>query len=258
MITIPEIKGVTRYLEKLTHPVKMFNFNYKNVQYEFNYDGKVNLSYDLYITSKQPNSPWMWDYFHCKSKHIVEDACDMVGASFGDVLTHVNVIYVDGIESPRFGGIIPDRFSNDIISKIEKNSPKVFERFFFCNGERKIIKFYVEYDVTDIYIEDGIILDISVECNKMTIDNEEVLNLNEDIVNVIAGYMNDSNDDFKIPADDIIWIETNKYMELDNCDLYGHTYASMRIIGDIWADYWDYTGHSLFSSKMCDFFNGED
>lgn len=258
MITIPEIKGITRYLEKLTHPVRLFNFNFKNIIYEFAYVGKVILSYDLYITSKKPNSPWMWDYFHCKSKHIVEDACDMVGANFGDILINVKVIYVDGIESPRFGGEITDSFSNYVTSEVIKNSPKVLERFFFCNNERKIVKFYVEYDVSDIYIEDGVVLDISVDCYQMTIDGEEVLNLTEDIVNVITGYMNDSSDDFRIPGDNIIWEEITKYMELENCDLYGHTYANMRNIGDIWADYWDYTGHLIFSSKMCDFYNGDD
>ena len=85
MITNSEAKGIKLYLERLIHPIKMFNFKFTDVEYELP-GGKLVIEYDLYIQSKQKDITWLWDYFSCKSKHIVEDACNIVGDSEGAII----------------------------------------------------------------------------------------------------------------------------------------------------------------------------
>ncbi len=114
MITNSEAKGIKLYLERLLHPVKMFNFKFTNIEYELS-GGKLVIEYDLYIQSKQKDITWLWDYFSCKSKHIIEDACNIVGVSYGDVRPIVKLIYVDDFESQRFGGYLSDSFIEKIL-----------------------------------------------------------------------------------------------------------------------------------------------
>jgi len=123
VITNSEAKGIKLYLERLLHPVKMFNFKFTNIEYELS-GGKLVIEYDLYIQSKQKDITWLWDYFSCKSKHIIEDACNIVGVSYGDVRPIVKLIYVDDFESQRYGGYLSDSFIKKITNDITQISPK--------------------------------------------------------------------------------------------------------------------------------------
>ena len=133
MITNSEAKGIKLYLERLIHPIKMFNFKFTDVEYELP-GGKLVIEYDLYIQSKQKDIPWLWEYFSSKSKHIVEDACNIVGVSFGDVRPIVKLIYVDDFESQRFGGYLPDSFIEKVSNDIKQNAAKQISTNFFCGG----------------------------------------------------------------------------------------------------------------------------
>jgi hypothetical protein len=57
--------------------------------------------------------------------------------------------------------------------------------------------------------------------------------------------------------DGIVWNEIAKYMSLEDCEIWTHTYTYLRNIGDIDVDNFNYTNHSTFSSKMCDFISGD-
>jgi hypothetical protein len=82
MISSGQVKGIITYLTKLTHPVDSFRFKFVNVYV----DSKNNtlsvmlsqpafvIKYDLDITSKEQDIPYLWDFFNCKSKHIIQDA----------------------------------------------------------------------------------------------------------------------------------------------------------------------------------------
>lgn len=258
-MTNSDFKGIKLYLERLTHNIGNYNIRFDDVEFEIRKDGKINIYYDLHVKTKQKDIPWLSSYFDCKSSLILEQACDIVGFDFKNLYKVVKDIYINNFIVPNYEGYIPDSFQEKIKNEVIKKSPKILTRQFFCGNEKKIMKLYVNYDISDIYndSDSGFILDISAYCYKLTIDDKLVENLNQDIVDIIVGYMNEDNEDFKIPGDNVIWDEVSKYMDLSECDLYGHTYAYLRSIGDYWSDSWDYIGKSQFSNRMCDFLMGE-
>lgn len=256
MITNSEAKGIKLYLERLIHPIKMFNFKFTDVEYEIDYKGKLVIKYDLYIQSKQKDIPWLWDYFNCKSKHIVENACDIVGISYGNVFPSVKYIYVDDFESPRYGGYLSDSFIEKIFNDIKQNSPKQINTHFFCGGERKNLVLNVRYEVSEIYIDDGITTDVSVYCSQVLVDGEPLENIPQDLAETIVGYVSE-DDNLRFPLDSIIWGEITKYMDLESCELWTHTYTFIRNLGGVEVEDFNFTNHSTFSSKLCDFISGD-
>lgn len=234
----------------------MFNFKFSNIEYEIEYNGKLVIEYDLYIQSKQKDIPWLWEYFTCKSKHIVEDACNIVGVSFGDVRPIVKLIYVDDIESKRYGGYLPDSFREKVSNDIKQSKPKNITTHFFCGGERKNLVLNVTYEVSDIYIDDGVTTDISVYCNQLLVDGEPLENIPQSLAEIIVGYFQE-DDNLRYPLDTIIWSEITKYMDLESCEIWTHTYTYIRNIGDIQVEDYDYVTHSTFSSHLCDFISGD-
>ena len=255
MITNSEAKGIKLYLERLLHPVKVFNFKFTNIEYELP-GGKLVIEYDLYIQSKQKDITWLWDYFSCKSKHIVEDACNIVGVSFGDVRPIVKLIYVDDFESQRFGGYLPDSFIEKVSNDIKQNAAKQISTNFFCGGERKILTLIINCEVSDIYIDDGIQTDVSVYCSEALVDGEPLQNITQDLAETIVGYVSE-DDNLKFPLDSSIWDEINKYMDLGSCEIWTHTYTFIRNIGDVKVEDFNFTNQSTFSSKLCDFISGD-
>jgi hypothetical protein len=256
VITKAEAKGIKLYLERLIHPIKLFNFKFINIEYEIQYNGKLVIEYDLYIQSKQKDIPWLWDYFSCKSKHIVEDACNIVGVSYGDVRPIVKLIYVDDFESQRYGGYIPESFVEKVSNEIKQPTPKNITTHFFCGGERKNLVLNVTYEVSDIYIDDGITTNVSVYCNQVLVDGEPLENIPQNLAETIVGYLQE-DDNIRMPLDDKVWGEITKYMDLQSCEIWTHTYTYIRNIGDIQVEDYDYVTHSTFSSKMCDFISGD-
>ena len=256
MIANSEAKGIKLYLERLTHPIKMFNFKFTDVEYGIENNGKLVIQYDLRIQSKQKDIPWLWDYLSCKSKHIVEDACNIVGVSFGDVRPIVKLIYVDDFESQRFGGYLPDSFIEKVSNDIKQNAAKQISTNFFCGGERKILTLIISCEVSDIYIDDGITTDVSVYCSQILVDNEPLENIPQDLAETIVGYISE-DDNIRNPLDEIVWSEITKYMDLADCEIWTHTYTYLRNIGDIEIDSFDWISHSTFSSKLCDFISGD-
>lgn len=255
MITNSEAKGIKLYLERLLHPVKVFNFKFTNIEYKLS-SGKLVIEYDLYIQSKQKDITWLWDYLSCKSKHIVEDACNIVGVSYGDVRPIVKLIYVDDFESQRYGGYLSDSFIKKVTNDITQISPKQITTHFFCGGERKNLVLNVTYEISDIYIDDGIQTDVSVYCSEALVDGEPLQNITQDLAETIVGYVSE-DDNLRFPLDSSIWDEINKYMDLGSCEIWTHTYTFIRNIGDIQIDDFNFTNHSTFSSKLCDFISGD-
>lgn len=256
MITNSEAKGIKIYLERLTHSIKMYNLKFTDVEYEIDYKGKLVIEYDLYIQSKQKDIPWLWEYFSLKSKHIVEDACNIVGVSYGDVRPIVKLIYVDDFESQRYGGYLSDSFIKKVTNDIIQISPKQITTLFFCGGERKNLVLNVTYEVSDIYIDDGITTDVSVYCSQILVDNKPLENITQDLAETIVGYMSE-DDNIRMELDVIVWNEITKYMNLGDCEIWTHTYTYIRNIGNIQIDDFDYIPQSTFSSKLCDFISGD-
>lgn len=256
MITNSEARGIKLYLERLTHPVKGFNFKFTNIEYEIRDDGKLNLEYNLNIQSKVKDISWLWDYFNCKSKHIVEDACSLVGVSYGHVLPVAKYIYVDDFESQRYGGYLSDSFVKKVTDDITQKSPKQISTHFFCGGESKKLILKVMYEVSSIYIDDGITTDISIYCSQVLVDGKPLENIPQDLAETIVGYLSE-DDNVRYPLDDIVWSEITKYMDLSDCELWSHTYTFIRNINGVEVEDFNFTNHSTFSSKLCDFISGD-
>ena len=259
MGTSGQIRGVISYISKLTHTVDAFRFKFINVVLDKvtrNGQSYPEIQYDLDITPKQSDIPYLWDFFSCKSKHIVEDGCDMVSLSFGEVFTKVNDIYYDGKRVSRYGGNIPAPFIQKISNEIQELDLKQINTNFFCGGERKTLTLKVNYEVSDIYIDDGITTDVSVYCHQALVDGEPLENIPQDLVETIVGYMSE-DDNLRIPLDDIVWTEITKYMNLGDCEIWTHTYTYLRNIGGVEVSDFNYINQSTFSSKMCDFISGD-
>ena len=127
MVNSGEIKGLISYLTKLTHTVDSFRFRFVNIEVNKTTRGGESypeIQYNLDIIPKQSDIPYLWDFFNCKSKHIVQDGCEMVGLNWANVFTKVNNIYYDGEKIDRYGGYIPKWFNEKITKDIDRLSPK--------------------------------------------------------------------------------------------------------------------------------------
>ena len=254
-----QIRGVVSYLTKLTHTVDEFRIRFVNVNVNSVTRGmksQPEIQYDLNITPKQSDIPYIWDFFSCKSKHIIEEGCDMVSVSFGEVFTNLNNIYYNGIKMKRYGGNIPTSFTQKISDEIQQLGPKQIKTHFFCGGDEKILTLNVEYELSDVYIDDGLTTDVSVYCSQALVDNEPLENITQDLAETIVGYMTET-DGLRDKLDGIVWNNITKYMSLEDCEIWTHTYTYLRNIGDIEVDDFNYTNHSTFSSKLCDFISGD-
>jgi hypothetical protein len=259
MVNNGQVTGIIKYLTKLTHTVDSFRFRFVNVEVNFITRGKSSrpeIQYDLDITSKQSDIPYIWDFFSCKSKHIIEEGCGMVSLSFDEVFTNLNNIYYNGEKIKRYGGYIPESFVEKVSNDIDQMGPKQIKSHFFCGGEKKELILDVTYKLSDIYIDDGITTDVSVYCSQILVDNEPLENIPQSLAETIIGYISE-DDSLRYPLDSIIWDEVTRYMELESCEIWTHTYTYLRNIGDIEVEDTDYIGHSTFSSKMCDFMMGD-
>jgi hypothetical protein len=259
MISSGQVKGIITFLTKLTHTVDSFRFKFVNVYVEKT--TRIGLSvplikYDLEITSKEQDIPYLWDFFNCKSKHIAQDACEMISADWAHVYTQLGKVYYDGEEIRRYGGNIPTSFTQKISDEIQQLGPKQLKGHFWCGGEKKQLILNITYKLSDVFIDDGITTDVSVYCHQALVNGEPLENIPQDLAETIVGYMTES-DDLRVPLDGIVWDEVTKYMDLADCELWTHTYTYLRNIGDIEIDDYNYVNQSTFSSKMCDFISGD-
>lgn len=254
-----QIKGVVSYLTRLTHTVDAFRFKFSNIEVSKTTRGGRfydEIKYDLDITPKQPNIPYLWDFFYCNSTHIVQDGCEMVGLDWANVYTELKTVYYNGEEINRYGGDIPKSFIKKVSKDIEENTPKQISTHFFCEGKRKELKLNINVEVSDMYIDDGITTNVSVYCNQVLVDNKPLENIPKDLAETIAGYMSE-DDTIRSPLDGIVWDEITQYMNLADCEIWTHTYANIRNIENVTIEDYNYTNHSTFSSKMCDFITGD-
>ena len=260
MDNIGQIRGVISYLTKLTHTVNEFRLRFVNVEVKKvtkNMLPSHEINYDLEIIPKQSDDiPYLWDFFSCKSKHIIEEGCDMVSLSFGNVYPIVNDIYYDGVKIRKYGGDIPQSFINEISNKIQELGPKEVSAYFNCGGTKRKLTLKITYELADVYIDDGITTDVSVYSYQVLVEGEPVENIPQDLVETIVGYMSEV-DDLRSPLDDIVWTEITKYMDLGDCEIWTHTYTYLRNIGDVEVYDFNYINQSTFSSKMCDFMTGD-
>jgi len=254
-----QIKGLISYMTKLTHTVDAFRIKFVNIEVVKVIRGQTpypQIQYDLDITPKQPDIPYLWDFFECKSKHIIQDGCEMVGLDWAKVFTKTNHIYYDGKRGSRYGGDIPQSFIQKISNKIQELGPKKISTHFFCGSKRKELTLNITYKLSDVYIDDGMTTDVSVYCHQALVDGEPLENIPQDLAETIVGYMTE-NDDFRVPLDGIVWDEITQYMDLEDCEIWTHTYPYIRSIGDVEVDDYNYVNQSTFSSKMCDFISGD-
>jgi hypothetical protein len=259
MVNSNQIKGLVSYMTKLTHTVNEFRFKFVNVEVGETTRGMKKydkIEYDLDIIPKQQDIPYLWDFFSCKSKHIIQDGCDMVGLDWADVFTEVKDIYYNGRKIRRYGGDIPSSFLKKISKEIQQIGPKEIKGGFFCENKQKNLTLKIAYELSDVYIDDGFTTDVSVYCNQVLVDEEPLENIPQDLAETIVGYMTE-NDNLRIPLDDIVWSEVTKYMDLGDCEIWTHTYTYIRTLGDIEVDDYNYVNQSTFSSKLCSFISGD-
>ena len=254
-----QIKGLISYLTRLTHTVGAFRVSFGNIEVgktTRHMQSYVQIKYDLNVTPKQPDSPYLWDFFNCKSKHIIQDGCEMVGLSWAEVFTEVKDIYYNGRKSSKYGGNVPQSFINEISNKIQELGPKEVSTYFNCGGTKRKLTLKITYELADVYIDDGITTDVSVYSYQVLVEGEPVENIPQDLAETIVGYMSEV-DDLRSPLDDIVWTEITKYMNLGDCEIWTHTYTYLRNIGDVEVYDFNYINQSTFSSKMCDFMTGD-
>jgi len=259
MVSNAQISGVVSYLTRLTHTAGAFRFKFVNVDIFKkikNQQSYPEIHYDLEVTPKQSEIPYLWDFFNCKSNHIVQDGCEMVGIDWSNIFTKVNDIYYNGEKISRYGGDIPQSFINEISNKIQELGPKEVSAYFNCGGTKRKLTLKITYELADVYIDDGITTDVSVYSYQVLVEGEPVENIPQDLVETIVGYMSEV-DDLRSPLDDIVWTEITKYMDLGDCELWTHTYTYLRNIGDVEVYDFNYINQSTFSSKMCDFMTGD-
>jgi len=260
-----QIKGVISYMTKLTHTVDEFRIRFVNVEV-----GKENrhiignvksqpafvIKYDLEVTSKQPDIPYLWDFFSCKSKHIIEDGCGMVSIDWSKIFPEIKDIYYNGEKIRRYGGDIPSSFLKKISEQIQQIGTKELSTFFHCEGKQTKLTLKITYELSDVYIDDGITTDVSVYCHQALVNGEPLENIPKDIAETIVGYMTEI-ESLREMLDGIVWDEVTKYMNLGDCELWTHTYPYIRTIGNVEIDDYNYVNHSTFSSKLCSFLSGD-
>jgi hypothetical protein len=246
-------------MTKLTHTVDAFRIKFDNIEVVEVTRGQTSypqIQYDLYITPKQSDIPYLWDFFNCKSKHIIQDGCEMVGLSWANVFTQVNDIYFNGRKIRRYGGDIPQSFIQKISNNIQELGPKQVSASFNCGGKPRKLTLNITYELADVYIDDGMTTDVSVYCHQALVEGEPLENIPQDLAETIVGFMSEV-DSLREPLDGIVWNEITQYMNLGDCEIWTHTYTFIRTIGDVEVDDYNYVNHSTFSSKMCDFMTGD-
>jgi hypothetical protein len=259
MINNGQIKGIISYLTKLTHTVDSFRFKFVNVSVEKITRNGLSvplIKYDLDITPKEQDIPYIWDFFNCKSKHIVQDSCEMISADWAHVYTELGKVYYKGEIIRRYGGYIPESFVEKVSNDIAQMGPKQIKSHFFCGGEKKELILDVTYKLSSMYPDDGIVTDVLVYCSQILVDNEPLENIPQSLAETIVGYLQE-DDSLRYPLDGIVWNDITRYMDLQSCELWTHTYTYLKNIGDIEVEDYDYVSHSTFSSKMCDFMMGD-
>jgi len=259
MANINQIKGLVSYMTKLTHTVDEFRFKFINVEVGETTRGEktyIEIKYDLDIVPKQRDIPYLWDFFNCKSKHIIEDGCGMVGLDWADVFTQVKDIYFNGRKIRRYGGDVPSSFLKKISEQIQQIETKELSTFFHCEGKQTKLTLKITYELSDVYIDDGMTTDVSVYCHQALVNGELLDNIPQDLAETIVGYMNEI-DSFREMLDGIVWNEVTKYMNLGDCEIWTHTYPYIRTIGNVEVDDYNYVNHSTFSSKLCSFLSGD-
>ena len=180
----------------------------------------------------------------------------MVGLDWKDFFYKVKDIYYNGEKINRYGGDIPKSFIKKVSKDIEENTPKQISTHFFCGSKRKELTLNITYELSDVYIDDGMTTDVSVYCHQALVDGEPLENIPQDLAETIVGYMTE-NDDLRVPLDGIVWTEITQYMDLEDCEIWTHTYPYIRTIGDVEVSDYNYVNQSTFSSKMCDFISGD-
>lgn len=256
MISSGQIKGAISYLTKLTHTVDEFRISFINIEYDVDENEIIIFECDLNVQSKKKDIPWLWDFFHCKSKHIIEESFEIVGINFNSVKIRINEIYVDGFEVEPHSGYIPDSFINKVSEEIQNNVSKQIKSQFYCGGKRKEIVLIVNYEVSDIYIDDGLTTNISVYCSEVLIDGEPLKNITKDLAETIVGYFTES-ESIRMRLDAVVWDEITQYMNLAGCEIWTYTYAYIKNIGEVEVEDFNIINHSLFSSNLCDFITGD-
>jgi len=254
-----KLKGVITYLSKLTHTVDSFRFKFINIEVNYVTRGMISgaeIQYDLDITPKHPDTPYLWNFFNCKSKDIIKDGCRMTSINWNNLFTNVNNIYYNGEKLSRYGGDIPQSFIKKISNKIQQLGPKQVSASFNCGGKPRKLTLNITYELADVYIDDGMTTDVSVYCHQALVEGEPLENIPQDLAETIVGYMTEV-DSLKEPLDSIVWNEVTKYMNLGDCELWTHTYPYIRTIGNIEVDDYNYINHSTFSSKLCSFLSGD-
>jgi hypothetical protein len=254
-MTQSDANALKIYLTRSTNKVDNFKFNFDIKESRINGDRLI-FDYDLYINYEQKDIPWLWDYFHCKSNHIIESACEFIGIDFGKVKGALNDTYLGVKKIERYGGYIPKWFEDKAHELFKANTVKSIETYFYCGNQKRILKLYLRYYGSDTYIDDGIVSNITIDCIGIALDGVLINITNEEILELITGYIIEM-DYIKQGLDGAIWDEINEYMKLGDCDIWTHTYVNMGTINDIPIDSYDYVGQSTFSNKMCDFINGE-
>lgn len=253
-----KLRGVITYLSKLTHTVDEFRFKFINIEVNYVTRGIISeseIQYDLDITPKHPDTPYLWDFFNCKSKDIIKDGCRMTSINWNNLFTKVKDIYYDGRLSSKYGGDIPQSFIQKISNKIQELGPKQISAYFNCGGQRKLT-LNITYELSDVYIDDGMTTDVSVYCHQALVDGEPLENIPQDLAETIVGFMSEV-DSLREPLDGIVWNEITQYMDLSDCEIWTHTYTFIRTIGDVVVDDYNYVNYSTFSSKMCSFLSGD-
>jgi hypothetical protein len=185
-----QIRGLISYLTKLTHTVDAFRISFDNIEVGKtirNQEPYPEIQYDLEITPKQSDIPYLWDFFPCKSKHIIQDGCEMVGRDWSNIFTKVNDIYYNGEKISRYGGDIPQSFINEISNKIQELGPKEVSAYFNCGGTKRKLTLKITYELADVYIDDGITTDVSVYNYQVLVEGEPVENIPQDLVETIVG-----------------------------------------------------------------------
>lgn len=258
-----QLKGLLSYLTKLTHTVDQYRVKFINVginKVTKNGESVDQIVYDLDITPKDNDIPWLWDFFNCKSKHIVQEGCEMVSIDWSVINMKVNDIYYNGEKIKKYGGYIPSWFKTEMVKKIKQSVPNQIKTNFFCvelsKSVTKSLTLNVVYEVVDIYPDDGFVMDVHIYANQVLVDNELIENITPDIAEIISGHVQELGGPTG-NLDDIFWTEITNYMDLSDCELWSHTYTYIVSVGGIETDGSDYLAYSTFSSKMCDFMNGD-
>jgi hypothetical protein len=180
----------------------------------------------------------------------------MTSINWNNLFTNVNNIYYNGEKLSRYGGDIPQSFIKKISNKIQQLGPKQVSAYFNCGGKQKILTLNITYELSDVYSDDGLQTDISVYCHQALVDGEPLENIPQDLAETIVGFMTEVNS-LREPLDGIVWDEITQYMNLEDCEIWTHTYPYIKTIGDIVVSDYNYVNHSTFSSKMCDFMTGD-